>query len=175
MKLLLAAIMIFCLAGCTGVQRGAVQVRTEVDLKSQIQAELKAEMDARLNAQANAQVGVNNRLETRIEDFKQEISAGRDANTHITEFSKEMLDALRSANDVSNTTTRNFAYILVSLITAAASVLIAFIKNAHKKAEVRAEKAVQESRAYQNRFERAIAAMPPHDAKTMFPDQFKES
>jgi hypothetical protein len=75
------------------------QIKTEFksqvgDLTARLESEIKlnAELKARLDAQVSAQVGLSNKIDT----VKTDLTAGRDSIN--TQFTDQMLSALRSAN-----------------------------------------------------------------------------
>jgi hypothetical protein len=106
----------------------------------------------------SAQVGIGNKLESIKEELKQTMTAGHDVNSSVVQFNREVLEAMKSANDVSNKMMKEFAYIFVSLFGAASTIVSIIMRNRAKRAETReATKDVT--------LQRALAALPPTDAQ----------
>ena len=160
--LLLGISMSLFLTGCLNAK-----AKLDTDIQTQIRAEIAPKLDAVVAGQA----GVNNKLETISNDVHQELRAGRDVNNSTVQFNQQMLDALRSANEVAIQSIKSFAYVLVSLFGAVSTCLSIVFHRGKKKAEAVAEMATKELKTKQMHFERALAALPPDMAAKVFPKE----
>jgi hypothetical protein len=143
------------------------KMRLDVDSLVKINNDMKLNVDSLVKANLNlqsaidnmsAQVGIGNKLESIKEELKQTMTAGHDVNSSVVQFNREVLEAMKSANDVSNKMMKEFAYIFVSLFGAASTIVSIIMRNRAKRAETReATKDVT--------LQRALAALPPTDAQ----------
>lgn len=139
-------------------------LKVQMEMNTNLQAQLNAQVEANVKLSANVQAGFNNKLDTVSNELKSDIKAGRDANSSVVQFNKEMLDALRSANEVSVSSIRNTSLMVLGilLIAAVAVGVILWLRGSH--AEDRAAKKDDELRAKQGVLERALAFVPAEHA-----------
>ena len=140
-----------------------LEIDSLVKLNVSFQANVESLVKANLKLQStidnmSAQVGVGNKLESIKEELKQTMTAGHDVNSSVVQFNREMLEAMKSANEVTNNSLRQFAYIFVSLFGAASTIVSIVMRNRAKRAETQAE-------AKDMVLQRALAALPPTEAQ----------
>ena len=128
------------------------------DLQAKVESQIKlnAELNAKLQAVGNAQVGLSNDFKSSISEMKQDFKAGGDIVN--SQFTKEMLEALKSANKTTVDTSLFYALILVGIVVAACLVLLALVHRGVKKAEGNAD-------YYQKMMVRASSLLPPEQGR----------
>jgi hypothetical protein len=145
-------------------------VKAQMDVNAKLEADFRAmikvnaELNAKVDALASAQVGVGNKVDSAVSEFKQSLTAGRDVNNSTVQFNKEMLRALESANEVATASIKQFAAVLLALISTAATIVGLVLRASRKRAELRAEQSKNEMLAAHGKLERAMAVLPPSDA-----------
>ena len=170
MSKLLLSMFLVLLSGCAGIERGALDTDLKSEIKAELKAELSAEFEAKINTQAQAQAGVNQRLDSRISDFKQTLSAGHDLNnTNTVQFNENMLDALKSANETTVETNTLYARILLALIGLAGTIVSLIYRQRAKEAHAEVVTTRTELATTRGRLERAIGMIPPAEFERAFP------
>jgi len=140
-----------------------LDVDSLVKLNADLRLNLNSMMEANLKLQSaidnmSAQVGVGNKLESIKEELKQTMTAGHDVNSSVVQFNRETLEAMKSANEVTNKTVKEFAYILVSLFGAMSTIVSIIMRNRAKRAETQVA-------AKDITLQRALAILPPTEAQ----------
>lgn len=130
-------------------------------------AKLVAELKVTLK-DLDVQAGIGNKIDKKMDEITQKLSAGHDVNNTTTQFNENMLAALKNANDTTVRTNQLYALVLICIVLAAAGIVIAMFHAAKNKAEFRATVATNELKAKQMQFERALAILPPAETDKIF-------
>lgn len=116
-------------------------------IKLQIQckalADVNAKLELKLDALAAGQAGIGNKIEQSTSELRTNISAGRDSVNSSTQFTKEMLQALQSANQTTSTTSSQWAWVLTGIVSAIGSIAIAYLHSQKSKVEAEHTKLVR--------------------------------
>lgn len=148
-------------------------LKVQMDLNANLQATLTASINtnAQLQAMLDAKVqaiaaGIAGKIETTTNDLKQNLQAGHDVNNVTQNFTKETLEAVKSANRTNAWNTSGALFVVLSvmlaLIIGAAIVICVVFNNQRKDAQ-------GEVKTKQIQLERALAILPPHEVERMFP------
>lgn len=118
-----------------------LMMKNQMEFNGQLVASLKvnANLDAKLEALGAAQAGINNKIDQQTSELKQKMEAGRDVNNTNTQFTKEMLETIKSLNQTSVDTSKQWAYVLAGLISAIAGVCGTYLHLQKNKAEKQAQ------------------------------------
>jgi len=133
-----------------------INTSLHAELRSQIEANMK--LSSKIEAIVAAQAGVGNKIESTKEELKQSFSAGHDVNSSTVQFNKDMLESLKSANQVSIEAMKQLAYILVSLFGVLCTIVSIVMRNRAKRAETQVV-------AKDFTLQRALGALPPDIAQ----------
>lgn len=144
-----------------------LNAKLEADIRAQV--EINAKLEAKVSIYAAGQAGVNNKLDQYQNELKQELKAGRDVNNSTVQFNKEMLEALRSANQVTEVSLKQFAVILLAIISLVGTIFTIMYRRRAVKAETKNVELDRDLKTKQMQFERAIAMLPPPEAERIFP------
>lgn len=115
--------------------------------------------DLQLKVNANAQAGIGNKLDQKMEEIHQDIKAGG----NVTQFTREMLEALKSANNTTILSCIVFA-VIFALIIAGACIIISLL---FKRGKDHAEKTLK---FFQGGFVRAMGKLNAADADGVYHD-----
>jgi len=134
-------------------------LKVQIDLNTQLQAMIDAKMQA-------VAAGIAGKIETTTNDLKQNLQAGHDINNTTQQFTKETLEAIKSANRTNAWNTSGALFVvlgvMLALIISAAVVICTVFNNARKDAQ-------GEVRTKQAQLERALAILPPDEIDKVFP------
>lgn len=127
--------------------------------------EARVEAEARLNSTA---AGIAGKVESSSSEIKQEMKAQRDIINTTQNFTKEVLEAIKSANRTNawNSTVALLCVlgVAVTLIISGAVVVCVVFNRMRVKAE-------NDARDMGGRLQRALAILPPSEADKVFPRQ----
>lgn len=128
----------------------------------------KAELDTKIEGIA---AGIAGKIEKSSSEIKQDLKAGHDVNNITQQFTKEVLESIRSTNRTNawNTSIANLVVlgVMLALIIAAAVVICVLFNKSRVRADDRARMAM-------GKLERALTLVPPSEADRVFPKNDKE-
>lgn len=135
-----------------------IQLKNQIDLTNQMQATIK---DISANIDISGLAGVGNKIEKKVDEMRQDFKAGGDIINN--QFTKEVLEAYKSADKTIFTTNLLYAIIFIVLIlTVAISVVIILLRDRRTFKQERDENH-QRSNFYQQNLMRALAKLPEKD------------
>jgi hypothetical protein len=149
-----------------------VMLKSQMDFNASLVAAIKvsAELEAKVSALGAAQVGIGNKLDQTTSELKQSFSAGHDVNSTNTQFTKEMLEALKSANQTTSDTSRQWAWIVSGIVSALSGLGLAYVHRqkvaADKRAFTAETRSMEHSRAldqHRDKLEKALCIVTGMD------------
>lgn len=120
-------------------------IKTTIELNSKIennmQAQVKAvaDLEATIKGLASAQVGFGNKLESRVEELSQKVSAGRDSVVSTVNFSQDVMKTIVYGNLF-------YMIVIVVIVLSIAAVMVVLINHSRGRAEKRYEDEKSERR-----------------------------
>jgi hypothetical protein len=116
-----------------------LMLKAQMDFNADLVASLKvnADLSAKMEALGGAQAGFNNKIDQQTSEMKQKIEAGRDVNSVNTQFTKEMLETIKSLNQTNIDTSKQWSYVLAGLISSIAGIVSLYLHKQKTKAEDR--------------------------------------